>query len=288
MMGSSTVPNEDAFARPVRMTRRVTFSSGHRYWLASRSDAENRELFGPWASPYNHGHNYILDVCVEGVVDPSTGMVVNIKRVDDVLRAGILAEFDGKSLNDEVATFQDRAPSLENLLAYIKDRLTDLPPEGRLVGLRLEEMPGFYGELNQLNDQWQLTLTRTYEFAASHRLNVPSLGTARNLELFGKCNNPTGHGHNYVLEVTVAGHPDPETGMLADLGALDRRVHELVVDRYDHHNLNEDLPEFADGVTTSEVVAAKIFETLEGKLPARLARIRLWETARNLFEITAP
>src|SRR5207244_4052673 len=94
------------------------------------------------------------------------------------------------------------------------------------------------------NGDWIMTLTRTYEFAASHRLHVPTLTDEQNVELFGKCNNPAGHGHNYVLEVTVQGEPDPRTGMMADLETLDRIVEELVVDRYDHKHLNVDIPEF--------------------------------------------
>lgn len=273
----------------VRMTRRVAFSSGHRYWLANRSDAENRSLFGPWASPYNHGHNYVLDVTVEGAIDPSHGMVVNIKRIDDVLRDRILAQFDQRSINDEIPHFAEHAPSLENLLAYIHAELAQpdiLPPEAVLTGIRLEEMPGFYGEL----DQGTMTLTRTYEFAASHRLDSPLLDHATNLELFGKCNNPAGHGHNYILEVTVEGQPDPSTGMMVDLGDLDRIVEQEVVDRYDHKNLNEDIPEFAGKTTTSEVVSQEIFNRLSSKLKtpnSKLSRIRLWETARNMFEVSA-
>jgi len=270
----------------VRMTRRVTFSSGHRYWIASLSEEENRARFGPWASPFNHGHNYILDVTVEGVVEESTGMIVNIKRVDDVLKAQILKEFDQRSINDEIPWFESRASSLENLLRYIEGRLGTavLPAECTLVGLRLEEMPRLWGELEVSG---RMTLTRTYEFAAAHRLDSPSLTADQNRAIYGKCNNPLGHGHNYVLEVTVEGSPDERTGFLCDLGALDSAVEELVVDRYDHRNLNEDVPEFAGRVTTSEVVAQEIFRRLEGKLPARLHRVRLWETARNAFEVTA-
>src|SRR5688500_2272595 len=103
----------------VRMTRRVTFSSGHRYWLASLTDSENRTLFGQWASPFSHGHNYVLDVTVEGEIEPVTGMIVNIKRIDDVLRDRIVSQFDQRSINDEIPDFANRPPSLENLMLYI-------------------------------------------------------------------------------------------------------------------------------------------------------------------------
>ncbi|MDR3690146.1 MAG: 6-carboxytetrahydropterin synthase, partial [Fimbriimonas sp.] len=271
------------------MTRRVGFSSGHRYWIPSLSDVENRRLFGKWASPYNHGHNYVLDVTVQGFVDPHTGMVVNIKRIDDVLRGTIVSEFDGKSINDEVGHFHSISSTLENLMAYFADRLRApgvLPSEVYLTGLRLEEMPGFYGELHLTESTPMMTLTRSYEFAAAHRLDSPFLTPDENLELFGKCNNPAGHGHNYILEVTVSGDPDPATGMLADLALIDRVVNEEVVDRYDHKNLNMDLPEFQGRPTSSEIVTLEIFGRLNGRLPAKLERVRLFETARNMFEVS--
>src|ERR1700722_11358405 len=103
----------------VSMTRRVGFSSGHRYWLPSLTPEENRALFGPWASPFNHGHNYFLEVTVDGEVDAETGMLVNIKRLDDLLRKTVVSQFDGKSINDEIPAFHTCPPTVENLLEYI-------------------------------------------------------------------------------------------------------------------------------------------------------------------------
>jgi 6-pyruvoyltetrahydropterin/6-carboxytetrahydropterin synthase len=270
----------------VRLTRRVTFSSGHRYWVPSKTEDENRRLFGKWASPYNHGHNYILDVTTEGVPDPQNGMVVNIKTIDDLLDEHVVSQFDGKSINDEVEHFHTTPATLENLLLFIKDELHFLPPEAALVEIRLEEMPTLWANYN-VHRNPPMTLTRSYEFAASHRLYNPSLSDAENEELFGKCSNPAGHGHNYILEVTVAGQPKPDTGMLADLEKMDAVVNEKVVDRYDHKNLNEDLPEFKGRMTTSEIVVQEIWKALESSVPAKLQRVRLQETARNIFEVCA-
>lgn len=283
----------------VQMTRRVAFSSGHRYWIPNLSDEENRALFGEWASRFNHGHNYVLDVTVEGKVDPQTGMVVNIKRVDDLLKEKIVRQFDQKSINDEIPAFQSKSSSLENLMFFIRDELSDkagnlavAPVPGgdasalvRLVRIRLEETPLLWGELSFDNGE-TMTLTRVFEFAAAHRLDSRELTEEENLALYGKCNNPAGHGHNYVLEVTVEGKPDPRTGMMLDLGELDRTVERLVVDRYDHRNLDVDIPEFQGRITTSEVVAEEIFRRLKAEIPS-LSRIRLHETARNIFEVSA-
>lgn len=271
-------------SHPVRLTRRVMFSSGHRYWLDEKSAAENQALFGKWASRFNHGHNYFLEVAVEGHIDQETGMVVNIKTIDDVIKKEVVAAYDQKSINDEVLSLAGKAPSIENILADIEHRLTpNLPPQAKLVGLRLEESQDLYGEID-LNTQ-ALSLTRTYEFAAAHRLHVPSISETENEALFGKCNNPAGHGHNYVLEVTVSGDPDPKTGLLVDISALDEIVHREVVDRYDHKHFNVDLPEFAGKVPTSEVVALEIFSRLAASLPIKVKRIRLLETGRSVFEV---
>ncbi len=269
----------------VRLLRRVSFSSGHRYWLASLSESENRALFGRWASPFNHGHNYVLEVGVSGAVRPETGMVVNIKDIDAILQERVVAHLDQRSLNDEIPEFAERAPSLENLLLYIRGRIGPVPEGTQLDRLTLFETPLLWGALELKNEEWTMTLTRSYEFAASHRLHNPTLSEPENLELYGKCNNRAGHGHNYVLEVTVAGEPDARSGMLVDLEALDRVVEERIVDRYDHRNLSEDLPEFAGRIATSEVVVQRIWDDLAEHLPAMLARIRLQETARNVFEV---
>ncbi len=273
-------------SNPVRLTRRVTFSAGHRYWNASLSAPENKALYGPIASPFNHGHNYVLDVTTEGFISPENGMVINIKRIDDRLKEHVLAPFHLKSINDEVPAFAERAPTIENLLLYFAELLGPImPPEARLVGLRLEEHPLLWGEWN--HDPAMITLTRMYEFAASHRLDAPSLSLSENIDLFGKCNNINGHGHNYLLEVTVTGDIAPETGMMVDLDTLDQVVSRSIVDRYDHKNLNLDLPEFEGKNTTSEVVAQTIFESLRGQVPGKLVRVRLHETARNIFEVQA-
>lgn len=268
------------------MSRRVTFSSGHRYWKADRSKEENHALFGPWASPYNHGHNYVLWATVSGSIDPRTGMIVNIKRIDDTLRERIVLPFDQKSLNDEVEEFESKAPSLENILAVVAKRLRELPHDVKLTHLRLEETERLYAELDLTLTPMLTSLTRTYEFAASHRLHSDQLTSAENIELYGKCNNEMGHGHNYVLEVTIGGDINENTGMLAPLDKLDSVVNEEVVDRYDHKNLNTDVPEFADAITTSEVVVQTIWNRLVNVVPGQLIRVRLFETARNCFEVS--
>ena len=125
------------------------------------------------------------------------------------------------------------------------------------------------------------TVTRRVHFNAAHRLHNPALSDEENRALFGPCNNPNFHGHNYELDVSVTGEVDPVTGYVVDLGVVKRIVEERVVSYLDHRNLNLDIPEFAKRNPTAENIAVMIWQRLEGSLPGRLARVVLWETPRN-------
>jgi 6-pyruvoyltetrahydropterin/6-carboxytetrahydropterin synthase len=130
-----------------------------------------------------------------------------------------------------------------------------------------------------------LSLTRRYHFAASHRLNTSQFSEAENRRVYGKCNSPHGHGHNYVLEVTVTGPVDSATGMIANLGELDPFVEQEVIGPFDHKYLNEEIAEFQSLVPTTENVCREIFRRLEKFPAARLERVRIEETSKNSFEI---
>jgi len=131
-----------------------------------------------------------------------------------------------------------------------------------------------------------MRLTRRYRFAASHRLHSPALSEEENREVYGKCANPYGHGHNYVLDVTVEG-PVDDNGQVADRMSLDRLIRERVLVRMEHRNLNQDLPEFASAVPTTENLAAAIRAMLleHWTLRPRLAHLRISETDRNTFDL---
>jgi 6-pyruvoyltetrahydropterin/6-carboxytetrahydropterin synthase len=125
---------------------------------------------------------------------------------------------------------------------------------------------------------------RRYAISASHRLNADALSPDENRAAYGKCNNPHGHGHNYVLEVLVEGAVDAETGMIVNMSALDEAVRDRAIDRFDHANLNLD-PLFANRVPTTENLCRAVFELLDGSLqPAKLARVRVEETENNFFD----
>lgn len=136
--------------------------------------------------------------------------------------------------------------------------------------------------------------TRRYGFAASHRLHAPLLSEEENRRLYGKCNNPYGHGHNYVVEVSARGPADERTGRAVDIDALDELVRRNVLEPFGHRNLNAEIGAFQEVVPTSENLATEICRRLKkdwsaafpGEWP-KLHKIRIAETDRNIFEIEA-
>jgi 6-pyruvoyltetrahydropterin/6-carboxytetrahydropterin synthase len=138
-----------------------------------------------------------------------------------------------------------------------------------------------------------IRLTRRYRFAASHRLHTAQLSDEGNRELYGKCNNPFGHGHNYEVEISLQGPVDAATGQAANRAALDRLVKAVVLDAFDHRNMNIEIPQFRDLVPTSENLGLEIDRRLReswhtefrGDWP-RLEKVRIAETERNIFEVS--
>lgn len=134
-------------------------------------------------------------------------------------------------------------------------------------------------------------LTRRYRFSAGHRLHNDALSAEENRRIYGKCNNPNGHGHNYLLEVTVGGSVDSATGFIFDLPSLDGIVTERVLDKLDHKNLNLDVDNFREQVPTTENLCREIYNLLREPLEnagaergLKLDRVRLEETSQNSFE----
>lgn len=127
-------------------------------------------------------------------------------------------------------------------------------------------------------------LGRRYHFSASHRLHNRDLSERENRRIYGKCNNPFGHGHNYTVEVRFSGHIDPATGMISNLADLDKFVNEQVIEPFDRRSLNEEVPEFQKTVPTTEILCIEIFRRLKTFPHAKLEAVRVQETTNNSFE----
>ena len=135
-----------------------------------------------------------------------------------------------------------------------------------------------------MTDALKIELGRRYRLSASHRLHSASLSEEENRRVYGKCNNPYGHGHNYVIEVRVSGVVDPATGMIANLADLDGFVEKEVIEPFDHKLLNEDVATFREVVPTTENLCKEIYRRLKGFPNAKLERVRVEETPNNTFE----
>ena len=135
-----------------------------------------------------------------------------------------------------------------------------------------------------MSDGVKIELGRRYRFAASHRLHSEKLSAQENSRVYGKCNNPYGHGHNYVVEISVSGPVDAATGMIANLADLDGFVEREVIEAFDQRSLNEEVAAFREKVPTTENVCIEIYERLKHFPKAKLERVRIEETANNSFE----
>jgi 6-pyruvoyltetrahydropterin/6-carboxytetrahydropterin synthase len=262
--------------------RRAQFSASHRYWLPELDEAENKRLFGACSRFPGHGHNYVMYASLEGDLD-KYGMVENLSVVKQVIKREVTSQLNYSYLNDAWPEFQTTLPTTENISRIIWQRLA---PHLPLVNVRLFEHPELWTDYQGNN--MEATLTVKTHFSAAHRLAIPSLSFEENQEIYGKCARPNGHGHNYHLEVTVAGEIDARTGMLVDLGALQNVIDEYVVEPFDHTFLNKDIAYFAEVVPTAENIAVRIADLLRSpikEIGAELDKIKLIESPNNSCEI---
>ena len=264
------------------VNRRAQFSASHRYWLPELSKAENQQRFGVNSRFPGHGHNYVLFVSLEGVLD-QYGMVQNLSNVKRVIQQEVTNQLNYSYLNDTWSEFQQTLPTTENIARLIWQRLA---PHLPLVKIQLFEQPELWAEY--YGNGMKASLTIKTHFSAAHRLALPELSEEENYKIYGKCARPNGHGHNYHLEVTVTGEIEERTGMLVDLVALQKIVDEYVVEPFDHTFLNKDIPYFAQVVPTAENIAIHICNLLQqpiSKIDAELEKVKLIESPNNSCEI---
>jgi 6-pyruvoyltetrahydropterin/6-carboxytetrahydropterin synthase len=264
------------------INRRAQFSASHRYWLPELSEAQNQQQFGRGAQFPGHGHNYVLFVSLEGDLD-EYGMVQNLSQVKKVIKQEVTSQLDYAYLNHTWLDFQETLPTTENIARVIWQKLAPYLP---LVKIQLFEHPELWADY--LGNGMEAYLTVSTHFSAAHRLAHPQLSYDQNCEIYGKCARPNGHGHNYHLEVTVKGEIEPRTGMIVDLGALQKVIDDYVVEPFDHTFLNKDIPYFDQVVPTAENIAIYIRQLLQSpiqKLGAKLHKVKLIESPNNSCEV---
>ena len=269
----------------VLLARKISFSAGLRLYNNGWNQVKNKELYGKAVNP--HGAEFYLEVAFGGPISPIDGMIVDLAEVKPQLSKAV-ALLEDSFLDRDIDFFGRRVPTAENIALYLWNEIPRQIGQGILHHISLQQMPRVCVDLSANS----MKISRSYEFAAAHRLFAPALSDEENLDKFGRCSNPAGHGHNFQLHVWIEGVPDAQTGFIINPRILDAIVDEEVYQRFDHKHLNEDCPEFIGTgiVPTSENLALAIFDILNRKLLSqgyRLARIGLRETQKNYFEVEA-
>lgn len=221
---------------------------------------------------------WVLRLTVEGPVDARTGYLCSIKEIDALLHGKVVPQMlSGRSGPDQ------RGAASALLAAWPIAQQARL---GACTAVKLELAVSPFLRFSILDgDEGMVSVTQSFEFAAAHRLHCPELSDAENDRIFGRCSNPNGHGHNYVLEITVKGEPDQTTGTIIDQGAMHSAVSERVLAHFDHKHLNLDCPDFASQNPSVENIARAIWSRLEGAFDqASLSCVRIWETSKTSAE----
>ena len=258
----------------VQLTRTVRFCLGAD-GVAGR-DAAASNTFAAWPPMRGLGRYYELHVTCTGPVDAATGYFINVTRIDEAVRSRAI------DLIVQASGQPDQAEALGLLMRRLLEAL-QAPLDGSVRSLTLQLTPTYALRIEDTS-MGQVHMSQQYEFSAAHRLHAADLSDQDNRRVFGKCNNPSGHGHNYRFEVTVRCDVD-ETGRIAAVEQLDDLVSRTVIERLDHKHLNLDVAEFAHLNPSVENIAMVIFDLLKAPLEqAHLAldQVRVWETAKTV------
>lgn len=248
---------------PVLLTKRIEFAAAHRYIRPEWDEARNRAVFGRCYNPPAHGHNYLLEVTVSGEIDPKTGMVVNLFDLKRVL-LDMIEEFDHKNLNIDMPYFKDRIPTSENFAHVLWEKLAVQRDIGTLHALRLCEDEDLYAEVRAGDGPNFATVARRYSF------NAMRAGQ---------------EGREWDCFITVRGIIDQTTGMVTDIGALDRLVQTRVIKKFDRQDLSRSLNR---PTVTDEDLAHHIWQELHPHITqGTLSNIRLVSSRDLSYEVSA-
>ena len=217
-----------------------------------------------------------LQVTLAGPLDPVSNYLINIKQIDATVRERAIPKI--------AAAVHDGRTTPAQLLSRLEPALAAWPPLV-LEELKLNLSP-FLSLSVRAPERPMMRLSQKFEFSATHRLHNPKATEEENRHIFGKCNNPHGHGHNYELQVTLLGQPEAN-GVLIEIPEFERIVAATVIDRFDHKNLNIEVPEFRELIPTVENIAMTAYRLLKPKFaekPAKLASVTVWETPKTWCE----
>ena len=248
---------------PVLLTKRIEFAAAHRYIKPEWDEAKNRAVFGPCYNPPAHGHNYLLEVTVGGEVDPKTGMVINLFDLKRVL-LGVIEEFDHKNLNLDMPYFHSQVPTSENLARVLWTKLAAQKDIGTLHSVRLYEDEDLYSEVTAAGGIDAAAVTRRYSFTAVQDDH---------------------QGREWDCYITVHGKIDPVTGMVTDIGALNRLVQDKVVKIFDRQDLRKVLGQAS---VTGTQLLERIWTSLVSQISSgTLTHVRLVQSRDLSFNYSS-
>ncbi|MGH7176233.1 MAG: 6-pyruvoyl trahydropterin synthase family protein [Tepidisphaeraceae bacterium] len=256
-----------------RLTRQVRFAVNAT--ADEQLSARPANRYAGYPSLTGLGHFFALSVTVRGEVDLATSYLINIRRIDETVRALVIPLVCRRIESDR---FAGGGEVLLDIFASLHAALDEISLDSVAINLS-----PFLSLSCFASEHPMIRLSQKFEFSASHRLHSPDLSDDENRRRFGKCNNPNGHGHNYELQVTLRGEPDAN-GRITDIPRFERVVADTVVERFDHKNLNVEVPEFRDVIPTVENIARTIHGLLKSKLGASLASVTVWETPKTWCE----
>ena len=255
----------------IRLTREVRFNL-----VPGGGDRPVTNSWGGWPTAVSISPAMVFRCTLAGQIDETSGYLCNIKLIDDAIRQ--------KVIKPACETYSQM--TAESLTQFAFRQIKDEFPENcQVEQLQLASTATLEYTLHSENPD-MIQLTQQFEFSASHRLHNADLSVEENRRLFGKCNNPHGHGHNYVLKVTIEGMPD-DNGRLVSLEAFESLVKRDVIDCLDHKNLNVQVEAFQELNPSVEHIAMVIWNMLEdavsklGDGKARLACVRVYETPKT-------
>jgi 6-pyruvoyltetrahydropterin/6-carboxytetrahydropterin synthase len=253
------------------------FSAARKTMSPQLSAGENARLFGPATSI--HGHNYRVRLTYRSTkpFSDQDRPLVRYDAIDACLHA-LQEELDHRYLNEDVAGLANRPVTTESLGDYIYRRASSMTPLDRV---RLHERADFFAEVWK-NRAVFLGMRRA--FYAAHRLCAATLSDSENAKLYGKCNNPLGHGHGYLTETTIGGDYDERSGTLYDFVALRKAIQESLEPWRDRH-LDLETEDFRNAPSTGENIVRALWPKIDNRLNQQLVRLRLWETANNRFTL---
>jgi 6-pyruvoyltetrahydropterin/6-carboxytetrahydropterin synthase len=259
-----------------RLSREVRFAINPE--PDDQSPASVHNGFGGFPALLGIGHFFSLEVTLLGEPQATTGCVRDIKEIDKAVREHAVPLV-------AACVRRDRLVSSGAILLKLYELLKNAWPGNELHHLRLVLSPTLMSSIFA-SEYPMIRLSQKFEFSASHRLHNPALSDEENQRLFGKCNNPHGHGHNYVVQVTLAGKPDAN-GLIIAVPRFEQIVASTVIEPLDHKNLNVEIPQFSDLIPSVENIALVIFRLLKPQFAptgATLAGITVWETPKTWCE----